>query len=64
VLVIVIVAFANYLLRRKDLVSKFNKFLDEDTEAPKGEKKNGNGKKPTAQDMLDAEEKKKNGKKK
>jgi uncharacterized membrane protein len=64
VLVIVIVAFANYLLRRKDLVNKFNKFLDEDTEAPKEEKKNGNGKKPTAQDILDAEEKKKNSKKK
>ncbi len=64
VLVIVIVAFANYLLRRKDLVNKFNKFLDEDTEAPKDEKKNGNGKKPTAQDILDAEEKKKNSKKK
>jgi hypothetical protein len=64
VLVIVIVAFANYLLRRKDLVNKFNKFLDEDTESPKEEKKNGNGKKPTAQDILDAEEKKKNGKKK
>jgi uncharacterized protein YxeA len=64
VLVIVIVAFANYLLRRKDLVNKFNKFLDEDTETPKEEeKKNGNGKKPTAQDILDAEEKK-NSKKK
>jgi magnesium-transporting ATPase (P-type) len=61
VLVIVIVAFANYLLRRKDLVNKFNKFLDEDTEAPKEEKKNG---KPSAQDILDAEEKKKNSKKK
>ena len=61
--VIVIVAGLSYLARRKDLVKKFNNFLEEDTEVKPEEKKEDS--KPAAQEILDEvskakEEKKEN----
>ncbi len=60
ILVIVIVAALSYMVRRKDLVQKFNEFLEEEPAETK-EKKEGT--KPAAQDILDEvskEEKKEN----
>jgi uncharacterized membrane protein/Na+-transporting methylmalonyl-CoA/oxaloacetate decarboxylase gamma subunit len=60
ILVIVVVAALSYLVRRKDLVQKFNDFLEEEPEEPKEKKE---GAKPAAQDLLDEtgkEEKKEN----
>jgi uncharacterized membrane protein/Na+-transporting methylmalonyl-CoA/oxaloacetate decarboxylase gamma subunit len=50
ILVIVIVAALSYLVRRKDLVQKFNEFLEEEPAETKEKKEET---KPAAQDLLD-----------
>ena len=50
ILVIVIVAALSYMVRRKDLMQKFNNFLEEEPEETKEKKEET---KPAAQDILD-----------
>lgn len=53
ILVIVIVAALSYLVRRKDIVQKFNDFLEEEPETPGKKEEEKEETKPAAQDKAD-----------